>query len=143
MRIGSRLTRSLAPLAVSASPYRIVPVVATRAPSQNVPRLCLPQCAHMSTMFYNGSPSISNGRFPVSHLSPDFFYRFTRESNVDIAEVSKNGGILLANLLQGSSSTFSRVSFPSPFAFQEGMWDTHISALLSSPTVSGGFSRRF
>jgi hypothetical protein len=31
---------------------------------------------------------------------------------------------------------FSCVSFPSFFAFQEGMWDTHISALLSSPTVS-------
>jgi hypothetical protein len=50
----------------------------------------------------------------------------------------RNGGILLANLLQSSSSTFSCVSFPGFFAFQEGMWDTHISALLSSPTVSGG-----
>ena len=37
---------------------------------------------------------------------------------------------------QGSSSTFSCVSFPSVFAFQDGMWDTQISALLSSPTVS-------
>src|SRR5215467_3714717 len=44
--------------------------------------------------------------------------------------------ILLANLLQGSRSTFSCASFPSVFAFQEGMWDTHISALLGSPTVS-------
>src|SRR5215510_4016473 len=44
--------------------------------------------------------------------------------------------ILLANLLQSSSSTFSCVSFPSVFAFQEGMWDTQISALLNSPTVS-------
>src|SRR5437588_12011732 len=44
--------------------------------------------------------------------------------------------------LQGSRSTFSQGSFPSFFAFQEGMWDTHISALLSSPTVSGGFSRQ-
>src|SRR5215468_4500094 len=50
-----------------------------------------------------------------------------------------NGRILLANLLQGSRSTFSCASFPSVFAFQEGMWDTHISALLGSPTVSGGF----
>ena len=41
----------------------------------------------------------------------------------------------MANLLQSSSSTFSCVSFPGFFAFQEGMWDTHISALLSSPTV--------
>jgi hypothetical protein len=48
----------------------------------------------------------------------------------------------LANLLQSSRSTFSRGSFPSFFAFKEGMWDTQMSALLSSPTVSGGFSRR-
>jgi hypothetical protein len=47
----------------------------------------------------------------------------------------------LANLLQGSRSTFYRGSFPSFFAFKEGMWDTPISALLSSPTVSGGFVR--
>ena len=53
--------------------------------------------------------------------------------------VSKKGGILLANLFQGSRSTFSQGSFPSFFAFEEGMWDIHISALLSSPTVSGGF----
>jgi hypothetical protein len=52
-----------------------------------------------------------------------------------INHCSHNGGILLANLLQSSSSTFSCVSFPGFFAFQEGMWDTHISALLSSPTV--------
>ena len=44
--------------------------------------------------------------------------------------------ILLANLLQGSRSTFSCASYPSFFAFQEGMWDTQISALLNSPTVS-------
>ena len=30
-------------------------------------------------------------------------------------------------------------SFPSFFAFKEGIWDTHILALLSSPTVSGHF----
>src|SRR5438132_7384536 len=47
-----------------------------------------------------------------------------------------NGRILLANQLQSSGSTFSCVSFPSFFAFQEGMWDTQISALPSSPTVS-------
>ena len=35
-----------------------------------------------------------------------------------------NGRILLANPLQSSRSTFSRESFPSFFAFQEGMWDT-------------------
>jgi hypothetical protein len=54
----------------------------------------------------------------------------------------KNGGLLLANLLQGSRSTFSCVSFPSFVAFKEGMWDTQISALLSSPTVSGGLMRQ-
>src|SRR5438128_12459168 len=47
-----------------------------------------------------------------------------------------NGLILLANLLQNSNSTFSCVSVPSFFAFQEGMWDIQISALPSSPTVS-------
>jgi hypothetical protein len=48
--------------------------------------------------------------------------------------------LLLANLLQGSRSTFSYASFPRFFAFKEGIWDTPISALLSSPTVSGHFS---
>jgi hypothetical protein len=52
-------------------------------------------------------------------------------------------GILLANPLQSSRSTFSRESFPSFFAFKEGMWDTQISALLSSPTVSQPFSRLY
>src|SRR5438445_5186380 len=50
--------------------------------------------------------------------------------------LEKNAGILLANPLQSSSSTFSCVCFPSLFAFKEGMWDTHISALLNSPTVA-------
>jgi hypothetical protein len=52
-----------------------------------------------------------------------------------------NGRLLLANLLQSSSRTFSCVSFPSFFAFQKGIWDTQISALLSSPTVSLPFLR--
>jgi hypothetical protein len=55
------------------------------------------------------------------------------------ASVSKNLRILLANLLQGSRSTFSCASYPSFFAFKEGMWDTQISALLNSPTVSHRF----
>src|SRR5215510_4358671 len=38
--------------------------------------------------------------------------------------------------LQSSRSTFSCGSFPSFFAFKEGMWEPQISALLSSPTVS-------
>jgi hypothetical protein len=50
--------------------------------------------------------------------------------------VAKKGGILLANLFQGSSSTFSGARFPAFLAFKEGMWDTHIAALLGSPTVS-------
>src|SRR5438105_14884617 len=54
--------------------------------------------------------------------------------------VWENLRILLANQLQSSGSTFSCVSFPSFFAFQEGMWDTQISALPSSPTVSGRFA---
>src|SRR5262249_41667232 len=44
--------------------------------------------------------------------------------------------ILLANPLQSSSSTFSWGSFLGFFAFKEGVWDTQIAALLSSPTVS-------
>ena len=47
-----------------------------------------------------------------------------------------NGRILLANLLQSSRSTFSCASFPSFFAFKEGIWDTRTSALGGSPTVS-------
>src|SRR4030095_17055358 len=49
---------------------------------------------------------------------------------------AKTARILLANLLQCSRSTFACVRFPSVFAFQDGMWDTQFSALLSSPTVS-------
>ena len=60
----------------------------------------------------------------------------------------------MANVLQSSSRTFSCVSFPSVFAFKEGMWDTRISALGCWPTVphepglstayenSGAISRR-
>jgi hypothetical protein len=51
----------------------------------------------------------------------------------------KNGPRSQPILLQSSRSTFSRGSFPSFFAFKEGMWDTQISALLSSPTVSGRY----
>jgi hypothetical protein len=54
-----------------------------------------------------------------------------------------NGRILLANLLRSSRSTFSWRSFPSFFAFKAGMWDTQISALLSSPTVSGRFVKHW
>src|SRR5436190_20139558 len=51
-----------------------------------------------------------------------------REVTTTDREVSKIGRILLANLFQSSRSTFSCVSFPSVFAFQDDMWDTHISA---------------
>jgi hypothetical protein len=51
----------------------------------------------------------------------------------------KNGPRSQPILLQSSRSTFSRESFTGFFAFKDGMWDTQISALLSSPTVSGGF----
>ena len=54
-----------------------------------------------------------------------------------------NGRILLANLLQSSRSTFSRGSFLSFLAFKEGMWDTQISALGGSPTVSGRYLTSF
>jgi hypothetical protein len=53
--------------------------------------------------------------------------------------VSENARLLLANLLQGSRSTLSCVSFPRVFAFQAGMWGTPISTLLNSPTVSARF----
>ena len=50
---------------------------------------------------------------------------------------AENERILLANLLQRSRTAFSCVSFSCFFAFKEGMYDTQISAVLSSPTVSG------
>jgi hypothetical protein len=56
--------------------------------------------------------------------------------------VSKKGGILLANLIQSSRSTFPWGSFPSFFAFKAGMLDTQISAPGGWPTVSGGFVRQ-
>jgi len=40
--------------------------------------------------------------------------------------VSGKDRILLANPHQSSRSTFSWESFPSFFAFKEGMWDTQI-----------------
>src|SRR5262249_36019380 len=45
--------------------------------------------------------------------------------------------VLLANVLQSSSSTFSCVRFPRFFAFKEGMWDTHISVRGGWPIVPG------
>src|SRR6266516_2979011 len=69
--------------------------------------------------------------------NPGFFYRFTKDSNVDPAEVSKNHRILLANLLQSSRSTLSRGSFLTFLAFKEGMLSTLISVLGGWPTVSG------
>src|SRR4029450_12457483 len=57
------------------------------------------------------------------------------------ATQAENARILLANLFQGSRSTLSRVSFPSVFAFQAGMWGTPSSTLLNSPTVSLCFLR--
>src|SRR5262249_42121022 len=63
----------------------------------------------------------------------------TKIQTLTPTEVSKKGGILLANPLQSSSSTFSWGSFLGFFAFKEGMWDTQIAALGGWPTVSGGF----
>ena len=52
-----------------------------------------------------------------------------------------NGRILLANLFQGSRSTFSCVSFPSVFCLpSRHVGHIHFDALLNSPTVSGRFS---
>jgi hypothetical protein len=51
-------------------------------------------------------------------------------------KVSKKGGILLANLLQSSKSTFSWGNFLSFFAFKEGMSSTPISVLGGCPTVT-------
>jgi hypothetical protein len=53
--------------------------------------------------------------------------------------LSENGRILLANLLQSSRSTFSRGSFLSFFAFQEGRLGTSISVLGGWPTVSARY----
>src|SRR6266852_7919918 len=64
------------------------------------------------------------------------------DKNQTFAAIATKVGILLANQLQSSGSIFSCVSFPSFFAFQEGMWDTQISALPSSPTVSARYCDR-
>ena len=63
----------------------------------------------------------------------------TKIQTLTPTEVSQKGGILLANLLQGSKSTFSWGSFLSFFAFKEGMLGTPISVRGGWPTVSGGF----
>jgi hypothetical protein len=44
--------------------------------------------------------------------------------------------LCLENLLQGSTSTFFLHKVPQLFALKEGMWDTQIAALRSSPTVT-------
>ena len=54
-------------------------------------------------------------------------------------KIPENARILLANLHQSSRSTFSWESFPSFFAFQEGMLDTQILALGGWPTVSARY----
>ena len=82
------------------------------------------------------------GRKPCSQAK----YHAKRGYNQGLSSticVDEDLRILLANLLQSSSSTFSCISFPSYFAFQEGIWGTHISALLSSPTVSLRFPPQF
>src|SRR5438105_15937351 len=77
-----------------------------------------------------GKRNVAQYRVPVESVQE------TSIRGSTVKPVEENEGILLANLLQSSRSTFSWGSFPSFFAFQEGMWDTQISALLSSPTVS-------
>jgi hypothetical protein len=74
------------------------------------------------------------------------FHRRDLTNRVNFGEVCavavgphKNARILLANPLQSSKRTFSWGHFLSFFAFQEGMWDTQVSTLLSSPTVSARY----
>src|SRR5215470_3407276 len=67
---------------------------------------------------------------------PPYAEPLLRETFSSYIPVSENPRILLANLFQSSRSTLSCVSFPRVFAFQAGMWDTQISALLNSPTVA-------
>jgi hypothetical protein len=59
-----------------------------------------------------------------------------------VKDGEENEGILLANLLQRSSTTFSCVSISSFFAFKEGMHDIQTSVLRGSPTVSEGLRPR-
>src|SRR5205085_7736709 len=82
-----------------------------------------------------------NGGMAWFLRKPCFLLPMYQRFKLDPTEVSKKGGILLANLLHSSRSTFSCASFPSLFAFQEGICEAQISALGGSPTVSGGFSR--
>jgi hypothetical protein len=71
-----------------------------------------------------------------------FSSQWQQERHFVKGRVSKNAGILLANPLQSSRSTFSCANVPSFLAFKEGMWDTQISALWGWPTVSVGFLRQ-
>jgi hypothetical protein len=57
-------------------------------------------------------------------------------SSAILGHCPQNGRVLLANLFQGSKRTLSCAGFPIFLAFKEGMWDTQISALLNSPTVT-------
>jgi len=86
---------------------------------------------------------VSNNLRLWSQVDTDYWYGlFDTQDNSQRAypPCSTNGRILLANPLQSSKRTFSWGHFLSFFAFQEGMWDTQVSALLSSPTVSARYS---
>src|SRR5215813_1818629 len=88
------------------APRHTLPAFAGRHDDENLISLTRPSVN-------NPNPIIQSGRVVL------------REQAI----VSKKGRILLANPLQSSRSTFPWESFPSFFAFKEGMWDTQISAL--------------
>ena len=74
-------------------------------------------------------------------LYQEFVTRMPRELGRPLPKCFRAGaritpGYCWRTPLQSSKSIFSRKSFPSFCACKEGMWGTHISALLSSPTVS-------
>src|SRR4029453_7804901 len=87
--------------------------------------------AGISSLSHSHSSSVRSLGYVFSFI---FSFYTTHEDFSD--RLLENARILLANLFQGSRSTLSRVSFPSVFAFQAGMWGTPISTLLNSPTVS-------
>jgi hypothetical protein len=81
------------------------------------------------------------------HLTQDEVEEDGRQTHVALPLaaffcVSKKGGLLLANPLQSSRSTFSWGNLLSFFAFKDGMLDTPIALLGVPGVISGKFSVR-
>ena len=58
-----------------------------------------------------------------SHKREGFFYRFTKDANVDPTEVSKNGGILLVIILPRYMVTITTLDSGDFYAFNVGTFE--------------------